>query len=540
VLDTAGAKAGELQLLSIAGAAEGSPFVVLGFDVRDTAYLDALGFRTRLAVDTAMTTLTLESVSTVELNDSLTAVGVARHLSMLDMGRTLLGRPVDPSGPAAAAPLGGYTVGDCRRDGGIDVFDALEAALISVGLRPSPSDPGDFRVCDVVLDGAIDALDVLDIASPSVGNQPPSGATTGVRYRSVAAGSEHSCALVASGRPYCWGDNRGGTLASGDTVDHPTPVPVVGDHRFVQIAAGSGMTCGLDATGAAYCWERTGSSPPPPPPVPTRVGNGLTFVQVAIGTSSACVIDTNGSGYCWGNNSYGKLGDGTTTDRAGPTAVVGGLIFVQIDVLADQACGVTDSGGVWCWGRGRYGGLGNGGFADSPVPVEVVGDRVFRAVGVGPWRACGLDVDGRAWCWGMGANGALGNGANPIETCTTSGGTTFPCSSTPVPVDTSLRFVTIRAGGGVTCGLTAEGEAYCWGSNQHGTGGVGTTETLFVPTPVSGGLRFSELTNHSPHVCGRTTDADLYCWGLNSGGQLGDGTTADRSLPVRVLFPAIP
>jgi alpha-tubulin suppressor-like RCC1 family protein len=94
-----------------------------------------------------------------------------------------------------------------------------------------------------------------------------------------------------------WGDNRRGTLASGDTVDPATPVPVVGDHRFVQIAAGSGTTCGLDATGAAYCWERDGSSPPPPPPVPTRVGNGLTFVQVAIGTSSVCAIDTSGSGY---------------------------------------------------------------------------------------------------------------------------------------------------------------------------------------------------------------------------------------------------
>ena len=181
----------------------------------------------------------------------------------------------------------------------------------------------------------------------------------------------------------------------------------------------------------------------------------------------------------------------------------------------------------------------SGGFAASPVPVEVVGDRVFRAVGVGPWRACGLDEDG-----GPGA----GVGARTVPSATaqtrsrrgtTSGGTPFPCSSTPVPVDTSLRFVTIRAGGGVTCGLTAEGEAYSWGGNRYGTGGVGTTETLFVPTPVSGGLRFSELTNHCPHVCGRTTDADVNCWGLNSGGRLGDGTTADRSLPVRVLFPAV-
>jgi hypothetical protein len=102
VLNTAGAEAGELQLLSIAGAAGGPPFVVLGLDVLDAAYLDALRFRTRLAVDAAMTTLTLKSVDTVELNHSLAAVGVARHLSKSQ--RRASPRPTFAPGPCPTRP----------------------------------------------------------------------------------------------------------------------------------------------------------------------------------------------------------------------------------------------------------------------------------------------------------------------------------------------------------------------------------------------------------------------------------------------------
>src|SRR5687768_4472971 len=36
------------------------------------------------------------------------------------------------------------------------------------------------------------------------------------------------------------------------------------------------------------------------------------------------------------------------------------------------------------------------------------------------------------------------------------------------------------------------------------------------------------------HTCGVTTDDRAYCWGINDNGQLGDGTTTQRLTPVPV------
>lgn len=88
--------------------------------------------------------------------------------------------------------------------------------------------------------------------------------------------------------------------------------------------------------------------------------------------------------------------------------------------------------------------------------------------------------------------------------------------------------------GGVNCGVTTDGKAYCWGSNFSGAVGDGTRELRNVPTAVAGGLVFRNISAGAFHVCGVTTDDHVYCWGSNFGGALGDGTTVDRLVPTRV------
>ena len=143
------------------------------------------------------------------------------------------------------------------------------------------------------------------------------------------------------------------------------------------------------------------------------------------------------------------------------------------------------------------------------------------SVGAGSIHACGLTITGYTYCWGFNDFGQLGDG-------TTSG------SLTPVPVSGGIRFSSISTRGGHTCGVTPAGDVYCWGENFRGQLGDGSTINRLTPVLVSGGLSFASVSTAFSETCGVTTGGDAYCWGENFFGQLGDGTTINRLTPVPV------
>ena len=104
----------------------------------------------------------------------------------------------------------------------------------------------------------------------------------------------------------------------------------------------------------------------------------------------------------------------------------------------------------------------------------------------------------------------------------------FTTESLPPPV------ASVGAGNIHTCGLTVTGNAYCWGFNDFGQLGDGSTTGSLTPVLVSGGIRFSSISTQGGHTCGVTSVGDAYCWGENFLGQLGDGTTINRLTPVLV------
>ena len=94
--------------------------------------------------------------------------------------------------------------------------------------------------------------------------------------------------------------------------------------------------------------------------------------MLSAGGQSTCGVATDQAAYCWGDNSYGQLGDGTTTGRTSPGPVSGGFSFATLDVTAPTSCGVTPDGRVYCWGDNFAGQLGNGTQTASLTPVQVV------------------------------------------------------------------------------------------------------------------------------------------------------------------------
>jgi len=166
-----------------------------------------------------------------------------------------------------------------------------------------------------------------------------------------------------------------------------------------------------------------------------------------------------------------------------------------------------------------------------PPPTSTL--PAFASVTAGGAHTCALTAAGAAWCWGRGESGQLGVPV-PTTTCPTDSGP-FPCSMTPVAVGGGLTFTRLAGGVAHSCGLVADGSAYCWGSNAAGQLGDGLTANRTAPAPVSTSLKFVALAAGAQHTCGLTNDGTALCWGRNDRGQLGDGTTALRTLPTPVL-----
>lgn len=152
-------------------------------------------------------------------------------------------------------------------------------------------------------------------------------------------------------------------------------------------------------------------------------------------------------------------------------------------------------------------------------------EKSLVSVVAGGLHTCGLTSDGEAWCWGTRGAGALGDGSGE-----------FSSSYVPSAVAGGMRFVSLTAGEQHTCGLVESGNAYCWGSNSAGQLGRPDVDgNASEPLPVSGGVQFASLSAGHAHTCGIATSGALLCWGANGSGQVGDGSTDNfRSQPTAV------
>jgi YVTN family beta-propeller protein len=364
---------------------------------------------------------------------------------------------------------------------------------------------------------------------------------------SISAGeTAHTCALTTVGGVKCWGDNGFGQLGDGTTTDRLTPVDVVGlTSGVIAISAGGNHTCALTTAGGVKCWGanafgRLGDGTETQRLTPVDVV-GLTSGVSAIsaGFFHTCVLTTAGGVRCWGAGGNGRLGDGTQTQRLTPVDVVGLTSGVSaISAGAGGTCALTTaaiggpSGGVKCWGFNGFGQLGDGTTIDRLTPVDVVGltsgVSTISMAGEGA-HTCAVITNGSVRCWGSNSDGQLGNGNIGDFSATQVVVSGFIGEAPPFAASVS-------AGGSQSCAMTTVGTVLCWGANDSGQIGDGTTIDKLTPVDVvglTGGI--SAVSGGTVHTCALTTKGGVKCWGANDSGQIGDGTITQRLTPVDVV-----
>ncbi len=202
----------------------------------------------------------------------------------------------------------------------------------------------------------------------------------GLTLAVLSAGASHACAVTDDDRAFCWGYNGMGQLGDSTTIGKRTrPKAVSGGHRFRYIAAGASHTCAVNTADRAFCWGanntgQLGNGKTALSRWPRAVSGGISVRRVRAGSVHTCAEGTDSRAWCWGNNSEGELGTGGTPNPAlTPVAVAGGLRFAQLDVsISPHTCAKTSSGVGYCWGTNMFAELGNGtsgGSRTTPVPV---------------------------------------------------------------------------------------------------------------------------------------------------------------------------
>jgi alpha-tubulin suppressor-like RCC1 family protein len=198
--------------------------------------------------------------------------------------------------------------------------------------------------------------------------------STTERFKSISTAGQHSCGINLTGVAFCWGRNIWAQLGIGEVPYQNTGAPAVmiptavsTTVKFTTIGAGDEFTCALAESGRAYCWGRDENAsqlgdrnPGSVRGTPGLVADDHAFVSLSVGDIASCGITSAGASWCWGDNYFGTLTD--------PAVVVGGGIdfpvptrgspYLAVSVGGSHACGIRPDHHLFCWGDSYYGQVG--------------------------------------------------------------------------------------------------------------------------------------------------------------------------------------
>lgn len=363
--------------------------------------------------------------------------------------------------------------------------------------------------------------------SPDTGTVDAGATISGTYF----AGAYHTCHVRPTGDVACWGRNISSESGGSSFSDYSATSHVIGSLSLVQtMAGGGGYSCAVTASGAVKCWgENTfrelgdGSTMERSSAVTVSGVSSVAQVDVAplvgtdvflAGAHHSCAVQTDGDAYCWGDNSEAQLGDGTSIPRTSAVAADSASTFSSVAVGNAHTCGLRTDGVVRCWGDNAQYERGSSStlLGDSANSVSL-GDTITQ-IAAGSEFTCALREDSAIQCWGRANLGQLGHSYVGSA----------PARDTPQSVDGISDAVSICAGADFACALQGSGTVRCWGRNDRGQLGDGTTTNQETPQVVDGIDNATSVICGDAHACATREDNTIYCWGDDTFAQLGTGS----------------
>lgn len=274
-------------------------------------------------------------------------------------------------------------------------------------------------------------------------------------------------------------------------------------------------------------------------------------VGLAVMSHHNCVWFSNGRAKCWGSNSSGQLAISDQLNRGDdPDEMGAALPWVPLDSIVEMSgsggttCSVSD-GAAWCWGNvGWTVPRREGVVINSPSPTKLALPGIVRSVSVGDGHACAIvDIGqalGQVRCWGLNDAGQLGLGTSELNI-------ELPRAVTEGPViDTPVKSVV--TGSGFTCALTTSNRVLCWGTGESGQLGAPgivswgslANETGPLVVPLGSDFIPTQLAASMEHICALSSRGTVKCWGANQHGKLGYGDVESRGDHVDEMGAALP
>jgi alpha-tubulin suppressor-like RCC1 family protein len=318
----------------------------------------------------------------------------------------------------------------------------------------------------------------------------------GANWKQVSCGYDHTAAIKTDGTLWVWGRNNNGQIADNTIASKSSPVQTTAfGTNWKEVSAGYQFATSIKNDGTLWTWGvnnfgQLGDNTATKRSSPVQTVAGGTNWKSASCNNNVAAIKTDGTLWTWGYNLNGSLGDNTATNRSSPVqTVAGGTNWKQVFVGSTFTAATKTDGTLWNWGKNSYGQLGDNTSTHRSSPVQTIaGGTNWKQVSCGAAHTAAVKTDGTLWCWGYNGTGSLGdntitNRSSPVQT---------------IAFGTNWKQVACTYH---TAAIKTDGTLWTWGSNSSGQFGDNTRTNRSSPVQtILYGTTWKQVANGYNHT----------------------------------------